>query len=76
MLQILREKFAELLTEGRVDDRPNGSSIITQNMLVNCLNLHRKVKEEIRAGNVGTEGGPFELNLRDLEKLRECVDPA
>ena len=40
-------------------------------MLTNCSYLHMQVKEEVAAGNIGAVGGPFELNLRDLEKLRE-----
>ena len=74
MLLIVHEQFAELLTTTR-DSQLNDSrySIISRTTLTNCFHLHQQVKDEVSAGNIGSIGGPFELNLRDLEKLREYV---
>jgi len=74
MLLIVHEQFEELLTTHR-DAKPNSSqySIISRTTLTNCFHLHQQVRDEVSAGNIGAIGGPFELNLRDLEKLREYV---
>lgn len=68
--EIMLEQFAELVVPHGNRNDP-AYAVLTPPMLDNCFALYKQVKAEIREGNIGTVGGPFDFTLRDLEKLRE-----
>ncbi|CAF1367770.1 unnamed protein product, partial [Rotaria sordida] len=48
-----------------------GKKTIDVSELDRLFKLHFALKREIQQGHLGTTGGPFELNLRDLTKFRD-----
>ena len=69
MKKILWNIFKELLPR----DDSSEWGVITSSQLDTVFEFHNRIRELVDLRKIGCIGGPFEINLRDLTKLRDVL---
>jgi MoxR-like ATPase len=69
LFEIVKGVFAPLLDPASSE----GWNVMTESLLVRTFQLHEALGKLAQQREIGRVGGPFELNLRDLAKLRDVL---
>ena len=69
MKKILWNIFKDLLPR----DDSSEWGVITSSQLDTVFDFHNRIRELVDSRKIGCIGGPFEINLRDLTKLRDVL---